>query len=750
MSHPGKLTEPPQAYAFALLNGKTTLVLKPGQPKVIKARAGEHYRVVKIKAGEEHLLDNVIASRKGDDLQLSYADGIAITLENYYAVCKAAACEVTLPGRDAAPYQIDGDMAAVAALGDGLALAYAHGGRDALLELAQGATQQLLSGLPGNEITYIPTASHGTAAMLPSSMGSVEMLGILGGGLLLVAAGGGGGTAVPVTPVAHPIVVVTVIAGPMLAGNGLLVNLYQADGTTLLGSTKLSDSGSCIFDLGSYTGVLIAKVRDDDSGASINDYVDEASGQPRDLTASLMALGVASTGTTTLNINALTTVAALKAGAVYAGASTQAITSDAVVQTNDAVASAFGLDNLTGTSIVTTVDTSGKPNPAYTPESLTPGEKYGAVLAALSGVDAANNGKAQVTIDHLSANLAITGSSGALTSGMVEELIVGARSAASSTNTNTSLTAVVSSLTTKVSVAVGIDHIAGDDVINLGEQATTITGRTVAGANVSLSFGGLTRAATVNETSWSYTLTTAETNAMGQGGETISATATLSDGGTATATRSIAVDTLAPTLAITSNVSAVKADETATVTFSFSEDPGSTFAWDGSSGDVAVNGGTLGAISGTGLTRTATFTPTPSLASGSASITVASGAYANAAGNTGAAGTTPSISIDTLAPTLAITSNVAAVKAGETATVTFTFSEDPGSTFAWDGTAGDVVVAGGTLGAISGSGLTRTATFTPTASLDAGSSASITVASGLYTDAAGNTGGAGTTPSISM
>ncbi len=502
MANPGKLTEPQQAYAFALHNGKTTVALKPGQPKVIKARAGEHYRVVKSKAGEEQLLDNVIASRKGDDLQLSYADGIALTLENYYAVCKAAACEVTLPGRDSANYQIDGDKAAVAALGDGMALAYAHGGRDALLALAQGATQQVLIGLPGSEITYIPNASHDTAAMLPHSLGSIEMLGVLGGGLLLAAAGGGGGSSapatpvVPVTPVVHNAVNVSVIAGPLVAGNGLTVNLYQADGSTLLGSTKLSDSGNCSFDVGTYTGVLIAKVRDDDSGANISDYIDEASGQARDLTASLMALGVASTGTTTLNINALTTVAALKAGAVYGGASTQAITAAAVVQTNDAVASAFGLVDLAGTSIVTTVDASGKPNPAYTPESLTPGEKYGAVLAALSGVDAANSGNAQVTIDHLNANLAITGSSGTLAIGTVEELIVGARSAAGSTSgsIDTSLTAVVSSLTTKVSASVSIDHIAGDDVINLSEQTTTITGSTVAGASVSLGFGGASRA----------------------------------------------------------------------------------------------------------------------------------------------------------------------------------------------------------------------------------------------------------------
>ncbi|HZV64188.1 MAG TPA: Ig-like domain-containing protein, partial [Telluria sp.] len=311
-------------------------------------------------------------------------------------------------------------------------------------------------------------------------------------------------------------------------------------------------------------------------------------------------------------------------------------------------------------------------------------------------------------------------------------------------------------------------------------------------------------------------------------------------------TISISYDTLAPTLAITSNVAQLKIGETATVTFTFSEDPGSSFTWNGSSGDIAVSGGTLSAISGSGLTRTATFTPTASTNGGTASITVASASYADAAGNSGGAGTTPSLSFDTLAPnapstpdlasgsdsgisstdnltsvttptftgtaesgatvtlydtdgttvlgtgtatggawsitssalgsgahtvsakatdaagnvgtassglaltidsaapTLAITSNVAQLKIGETATITFTFSDDPGSSFSWDGSSGSIAVSGGTLSAISGSGLTRTATFTPTASTNGGT-ASITVASASYADAAGNSGGAGTT-----
>uniref|UniRef100_UPI0040484B66 Ig-like domain-containing protein n=1 Tax=Shewanella sp. TaxID=50422 RepID=UPI0040484B66 len=195
------------------------------------------------------------------------------------------------------------------------------------------------------------------------------------------------------------------------------------------------------------------------------------------------------------------------------------------------------------------------------------------------------------------------------------------------------------------------------------------------------------------------------------------------------------IDTVAPTVAITSDVAALKIGETATITFTFSEAP-TGFDAD----DVTVTGGTLGAITGTGLTRTATFTPTAD-STAAASITVGTG-YTDAAGNAGVAGATQTIAIDTIAPSVLITSDVAALKAGETATITFTFSEAPTG---FD--ADDVTVTGGTLGAITGTGLTRTATFTPTA--DSTAAASITVGTG-YTDAAGNAGGVGATPTITL
>ncbi|GAB3430014.1 hypothetical protein GCM10027320_09770 [Massilia solisilvae] len=259
---------------------------------------------------------------------------------------------------------------------------------------------------------------------------------------------------------------------------------------------------------------------------------------------------------------------------------------------------------------------------------------------------------------------------------------------------------------------------------------------TVSGGTLgALSGTGTTRSATFTPT--------ASTNG-GTASITVAAGAYADAAGNASgagATPSLSFDTLAPTLTITSDKAALKIGETATITFTFSEDPGATF----DASDLTVTGGTLGALSGTGTTRTATFTPTASTNGGTASITVAGGTYTDSAGNNGAAGATPSVSFDTLAPTLAISSDKAALKAGETATITFTFSEDPGASF----DASDVLVTGGTLGAVSGTGTTRTATFTPTANINAGT-ASITVAGGTYTDGAGNNGGAGATPSLTF
>jgi hypothetical protein len=213
--------------------------------------------------------------------------------------------------------------------------------------------------------------------------------------------------------------------------------------------------------------------------------------------------------------------------------------------------------------------------------------------------------------------------------------------------------------------------------------------------------------------------------------------------GSASSSAVINYDTQPPVLLISSDKVSLKAGEAATVNFAFSEQPSGFIP-----SVINTTGGTL-----TGLTLTAdpkiytaTLTPTPG-GSGIASIAVAAGRYTDAAGNAGAGSNVLALAYDTQAPTLAISSDQGSLKAGESATITFTFSEDPGTSFSWDGSSGDLSVSGGTLSAISGSGLIRTATFTPTPGSNG--SARITVSAGSYTDAAGNLGSAGSSPSIS-
>ena len=173
----------------------------------------------------------------------------------------------------------------------------------------------------------------------------------------------------------------------------------------------------------------------------------------------------------------------------------------------------------------------------------------------------------------------------------------------------------------------------------------------------------------------------------------------------------VTLDRSAPTLAISSNPATLKAGQTATITFTFSEDPGSTFTWDGSSGDVTVSGGTLGAISGTGLTRQAIFTPDADNNSGTASITVSAGSYADAAGNGGGGGATPSLSFDTLAPAVsAIVRAGAATSNATSAAYTVTFDDSVTGVDAGDFQLSRTGTANGSVASVSGSGSTYTVT----------------------------------------
>ena len=186
------------------------------------------------------------------------------------------------------------------------------------------------------------------------------------------------------------------------------------------------------------------------------------------------------------------------------------------------------------------------------------------------------------------------------------------------------------------------------------------------------------------------------------------------------------IDTIVPTVAISSSVSTLRAGQTAVITFTLSE-PSTTFTAE----DVTVTGGTLSSFAGAGQAYTAIYTPLlESTVPGT--VKIATRSFFDTAENPNtAAELLPAIVIDTVLPTVAIAVNKPALRAGETAIVTFTLSK-PSTTF----TLADVAVAGGSLSAFGGSGTSYNAVFTP--AVNSTSAATFTVAAGGFTDAAGN------------
>ncbi|EXS22084.1 bacterial Ig-like domain family protein, partial [Acinetobacter sp. 742879] len=218
---------------------------------------------------------------------------------------------------------------------------------------------------------------------------------------------------------------------------------------------------------------------------------------------------------------------------------------------------------------------------------------------------------------------------------------------------------------------------------------------------------------------------------LADGPHTVNVTATDVAGNVSTpVTGTVIVDATAPTLAITTDDLALAAGETANISFTFSE---AVTGFDAS--DITVVGGALTGLTTTdNITWTAVFTPD---GTGTApSITVADNSYTDLAGNLGTGDVldgTDGFVVDTVAPTLAITADDLALAAGETANISFTFSE---AVTGFD--ANDITLIGGTLSAlVTTDNITWTAVFTPDGT---GTAPSITVADNSYTDLAGNLG----------
>jgi hypothetical protein len=190
-----------------------------------------------------------------------------------------------------------------------------------------------------------------------------------------------------------------------------------------------------------------------------------------------------------------------------------------------------------------------------------------------------------------------------------------------------------------------------------------------------------------------------------------------------------APDTTPPSIAISSDRSTLAVGQTATLTFAISESVADFVV-----GDLTVSGGALRNFAGSGTSYSATFTPNAN-STANGVVSVGSNKFSDTAGNLNVDGAdannTITISVDTVSPTIAITSNRAALALGQTATLTFAISESVA-----DFVVGDITASGGTLGNFAGNGTSYSATFTPNANSTA--NGVVSVGSNKFSDTAGN------------
>ncbi|MCV3302186.1 beta strand repeat-containing protein [Leclercia adecarboxylata] len=486
---------------YTLNTGKTRITLQAGQTNIHKAAPGETYRVLK-RQGEndqEKLADDVVASRHGQDLQLDYADGTSLTLQDWFTQSDTS---VTLPADGTSTQVMTPASTEGAALADGSHVFYAHGSPDALASMTSGhpGLDHILSGLQngtagsGHPMTYLPQ-SHSYAGYLAGALG---LGGVVGVAVASGHSGGdnggkhdnGGGE-----PAVENAVQLNFVGGPALSSNDLNVEIYQADGKTLIGTGTLGPNGSVTVSAGSYSGVVIVKLVNSGGAA---DYLDEATGAGKDLSAQLWSMGVISgdNSTLVLNINVLTTLAYTKAQEAMGGTPDSPATLNAtqVADTSAAISNLLGVDDILNTTVVAT---NGGSYDAT--DGLSAGEKYGLLLAAFSGAEANAGASTQTILDTVTAGITL-GSSSSLSDGVQSLLIKGA---AAATDTSSGLSLIID---THAPVFSSSSTASADENIGAGQVVWTAVATDPSPFTYSLSTTGDSALFSINAATGAVTL----------------------------------------------------------------------------------------------------------------------------------------------------------------------------------------------------------------------------------------------------
>ncbi len=204
-------------------------------------------------------------------------------------------------------------------------------------------------------------------------------------------------------------------------------------------------------------------------------------------------------------------------------------------------------------------------------------------------------------------------------------------------------------------VAISINTVASDDVINAAEKGTdlTLSGSTSgieSGQTVTVTFGGKTYTASVAANgSWSVTVPAADLATLPDGAANVQASVSSASGNSASATHAYSVDASAPTLTINTIASddilnATEAGSPLTISGTSTAETGQTVA-------VTLNGATYtGTVQADGSWSVSV--PTSALGALTASNYTVSATVNDKAGNPGSA--SHNLAVDTTAPVLTI------------------------------------------------------------------------------------------------
>jgi uncharacterized delta-60 repeat protein len=294
-----------------------------------------------------------------------------------------------------------------------------------------------------------------------------------------------------------------------------------------------------------------------------------------------------------------------------------------------------------------------------------------------------------------------------------------------------------------------LDLAAADDTgasatdnITRQTSALTITGKADAGSTVQILSGSTVLGSGTATEAGTFSIDIT----LPAGTTTITARATNSGGTSGTSTGlAITVDTTAPVAVTVGQVSegAINAGEQgAGVTVALTGlEAGSARTVTLTGTDAANPGQTLSIEANLDANGNLALTPATlaRFADGSFTISVQ---QTDVAGNISTT-STANVLLDRSAPTLTITSSTGALEFGQTATLTFTFSETPVGF-----SASDVSVTGGTLSGLVATADPKVFTATLTPTLAAAGALVVTVANSVFTDAAGNAGTGATAGNI--